>query len=61
MKVVIQRVNSSRLTSEDFTSEIGFGLLATVGISVSDTIADIKYLAKKIVNLRIFKDEENKA
>ena len=60
MKVVIQRVNYCKLTSEDLTSEIGFGLLVTVGASMNDTRADIKYLAKKIANLRIFKNNEGK-
>ena len=60
MKVVIQRVNYCKLTSEDLTSEIGFGLLVTVGASMNDTRADIKYLAKKIANLRIFKNDEGK-
>ena len=56
----MQRVNYARLTSNEFTSSIGFGLLATVGVSKNDTIADIRYLAKKIVNMRQFKDDENK-
>ena len=60
MKVVLQRVNRAKLTSDDFSSEIGFGLLATVGVNVNDTINDVKYLARKIANLRIFKDENNK-
>lgn len=60
MKIVIQRVNRARLTSGEFTSEIGFGLLASVGVNVNDTMKDIEYLAKKIVNLRIFKDEDGK-
>jgi len=60
MKVVIQIVNRCKLTSEDIVSEIGFGLLVTVGASMNDTVADIKYLAKKIANLRIFKNDEGK-
>jgi len=60
MKVIIQNVNSAILTSEDFESSINYGLLVTVGASMNDTDADIKYLAKKIANLRIFKDENNK-
>ena len=61
MKIVVQRVNCAILTSEDYRSEIGFGLLVTVGASMNDNINDIKYLAKKISNLRIFKDEDNKS
>ena len=60
MRVVVQRVNWCKLESEDFSSESGFGLLVTVGASMADTSADIKYLAKKIANLRIFKDECDK-
>lgn len=60
MKVVIQRVNRCKLESEDHSSEIGFGLLVTVGASMNDTESDIKYLARKIANLRIFKNDEDK-
>ena len=60
MKIVLQRVNRCKLTSLNYESSIGFGLLATVGVSKNDTIEDVKYLAKKIVNMRQFKDEDNK-
>ena len=60
MKIVLQRVNRCTLTSNDYVSSIGFGLLATIGVSKNDTMADINYLAKKIVNMRQFKDENNK-
>ena len=60
MKIILQRVNRCTLTSNDFKSSIGFGLLAVIGVSKNDTISDIKYLAKKLVNLRQFKDENNK-
>lgn len=60
MKALVQKVNYCRLESEDHSSEISSGLLVTVGASMFDTPFDIKYLAKKIVNLRIFKDENDK-
>ena len=60
MRVIVQRVHHCKLTSEDVTSEIGDGLLVTVGASMQDTRADIEYLASKIARLRIFKDEEGK-
>ena len=60
MKIVLQRVNRCTLTSGEYVSSIGFGLMATIGVSKNDTIWDIKYLAKKIVNMRQFKDDENK-
>lgn len=61
MKIVLQRVNRCKLTSGEYESEIGFGLLITIGVSNEDNDNDIKYLAKKICNLRIFKDDENKS
>jgi len=60
MKIVLQRVNRCTLTSGEYVSSIGFGLMATIGVSKNDTIGDIKYLAKKIVNMRQFKDDDNK-
>ena len=60
MKVIIQKVNYAKLSSEDISREIGFGLLVIVGASMNDTIEDIKYLARKIANLRIFKNDEGK-
>lgn len=61
MKVVLQRVNKCILTSGDYVSQIGFGLMVTIGVNKNDTIYDIKYLARKIVQMRIFKDEDNKS
>lgn len=60
MKIVLQRVNYCKLTSEEYFSESGFGLLATVGVGINDTLGDIEYLAKKVLDLRIFKDDNNK-
>lgn len=59
MKVVIQRVKKSNvIVEENIINEIGIGLNILVGINVNDTIDDIDYLVKKIVNLRIFDDEQ---
>lgn len=60
MKVIVQIVNYCNLTSEGKNSSIRHGILATVGASMQDTVADIKYIARKIANLRIFKDEDGK-
>lgn len=58
MKVVIQRVTRASVTVEGKTvSKIGHGLLVLVGIEDSDTTEDIKWLSKKICNLRIFNDK----
>ena len=61
MKVILQKVNYSRLTVEDeLVSEINYGLLITVGVHRDDTIEDAKKLAHKVAHLRMFKDENDK-
>ena len=59
MKAVIQRVSRASVTiSGNVNSEIKNGLLIFLGIVTEDTHEDIKWLSQKIVNLRIFNDEE---
>ncbi len=61
MKLVIQRVKTASVKVDGRTvGEIGSGLLVLIGVSHGDTVADAAHLAKKTVNLRIFKDEEGK-
>lgn len=58
MKAVIQRVSKASVTVEGkVISNIQKGLLILVGIEDEDTDDDIVWLSKKIVNLRIFNDE----
>ena len=58
MRLVIQRVTHASVTIEGaLKSKIGNGLLILVGIEDADTDADINWLAQKVVNLRIFDDE----
>ena len=58
MKVVIQRVTRASVTIEQqLFSSIGKGMLILVGIQSDDTDDDINWLTSKIVNLRIFDDE----
>jgi D-tyrosyl-tRNA(Tyr) deacylase len=58
MRVVIQRVSSASVTvSEKVVAEIQKGLLILVGIEDNDTPNDIDWLVNKIINLRIFGDE----
>ena len=58
MRLVIQRVTHASVTIESvLKSKIGKGLLILVGIEDADTDADINWLAQKVVNLRIFDDE----
>ena len=60
MKVVIQRVKSTELFVENkFYSKIGCGLLVLVAVSKDDKHEDINWIANKLVNLRIFNDENN--
>lgn len=60
MKVVLQRVSSASVTiSEKIVAQIDNGLLVLVGIEDADTQEDIHWLCKKIVNLRIFADEND--
>ena len=58
MKVVIQRVSSCSVTIENqVVAEIQKGLLVLVGFEDTDNKEDINWLTAKIVNLRIFGDE----
>lgn len=60
MRVVIQRVSEASVTiNKQIHSSIGKGLLVLLGIEDSDTEEDILWLSKKIVNLRIFDDEND--
>ena len=58
MKAVIQRVSRASVTINGTVhSQIGYGLLVLLGIEDADTVEDIEWLSGKIVNLRIFSDE----
>ena len=61
MRAVVQRVTSSKVTVEGVTvGGIGKGLTVLLGVGADDTDKDLEYLADKIVNLRIFEDENGK-
>ena len=58
MRCVVQRVTSSSVTVDGVVSgRIDAGLMVLIGVSVDDTDADLKYMAEKVPNLRIFDDE----
>ena len=58
MRIVIQRVSKASVSiSGRIISEIETGLLVFLGIENVDNDSDIEYLAQKLVNLRIFNDE----
>lgn len=61
MRVVVQRSKEARVEVEGQTvGEIRQGLVLLVGIRHEDTINDVRWMADKLVNLRIFEDEDGK-
>ncbi len=58
MRVTIQRVSQASVTIEGkIKSKIGLGLLILAGFEEADTAEDLEWTSGKIVNLRIFQDE----
>lgn len=61
MKIVIQRVEKANvLINNEKTVNINKGLMILAGFTYNDTIDDIDYIIKKIINLRIFEDNNEK-
>jgi D-aminoacyl-tRNA deacylase len=61
VRALLQRVSSARvLVSHRVAGEIGRGLLVFVGVGCDDTIDDVKYLAAKICDLRVFESDAGK-
>ena len=59
MIAVIQRVSAASVTIENkIKSTIASGLLVLLGVEDADNLEDIEWLSSKIVNLRIFNDEQ---
>lgn len=61
MRAVVQRVTEAgvRVNGETVGS-IGRGFLALIGVETGDTEADRRYIAEKVLNLRVFEDENGK-
>ena len=58
MRCVVQRVTEASVTVDsEVTGRIGPGLMVLIGVSSDDGDADLKYMADKVPNLRIFDDE----
>lgn len=61
MRAIVQRVSSSKVVVDNETvGSINNGLMVLLGVAGDDTRFDLEYLADKIVNLRIFEDENGK-
>jgi len=61
MKAVIQRVKKAKvLVKNKLVSQINSGFLVFLGVGKNDTKEQVEWLAKKIVNLRIFSDKNSK-
>ena len=61
MRVVVQRVSQSSVVIEsDIVSSISKGLLILLGVENNDTLDDVNWLVRKIINLRIFTDIDGK-
>lgn len=61
MKIVIQRVSNASVEVEGLVvGAIGQGLMLLVGVEENDTQEDVDWLVKKVLDLRIFSDEEGK-
>ena len=58
MRCVVQRVTSASVTVDGKTvGEIGKGMMVLIGVSEEDGPADLKYIAEKVMHLRIYDDE----
>jgi D-tyrosyl-tRNA(Tyr) deacylase len=61
MRIVVQRVSEASVRIEGkIVGSITQGLMVLVGIETNDVQSDVDYLIQKLVNLRIFNDEEGK-
>ncbi len=61
MRAVVQRVTEAAVRVDgEVTGSIGNGLMVLLGVGEGDTEEDMKYIADKIIKLRIFSDENGK-
>jgi D-tyrosyl-tRNA(Tyr) deacylase len=61
MRAVVQRVRACRVVvAGETVGEIGPGLLVLLGVRTGDTPEQVRWLADKIVNLRVFQDDQGK-
>src|SRR5262245_12668215 len=61
MRAVVQRVSQAKVTvAGETVGEVGRGLLVLLGIAPDDSLDQVRWLAEKVVGLRIFRDDEGK-
>ena len=61
MRALIQRVSEAKVVVDQATTgEIGAGLLVLLGVAEPDTDAELRWLADKVMHLRIFPDDQGK-
>lgn len=61
LKAVVQRVSAANVTVDgEIVGEINEGLMILLGITEGDTEKDIEVIVNKLINLRIFEDDEQK-
>ena len=61
MRIIVQRSKRGEVrVNQEVVGKIENGFVLLVGITHEDTIADVEYCAKKVANLRIFEDDQEK-
>lgn len=61
MRVIVQRAKDAKCIVDDtIAGQIDYGYMLLVGFTHQDTIQEVRHLAKKIIGLRIFEDDEGK-
>ncbi len=61
MRAAVQRVSEARVdVDNEVSGKINKGLLVLLGVEHEDDKSDVKYMVEKIMNLRIFEDEDEK-
>ena len=61
MRGVVQRVKSAKVSVDDEAiGQIGHGIMLLLGVEEDDEEKDLEYMCDKVVNLRIFEDEDGK-
>lgn len=61
MRCVVQRVKEASVTvAGEIVGKIGRGYMVLVGVGAEDTDRDVRYMADKVPNLRLFEDDEEK-